>query len=214
MGEMHGLDKEAEGTLELLHDSLREDSEVNVRLLVEQVLGQLSDALGISLCLEAEALALQQSSEFLVVGDDSIMDNGELPVHVRSVDVKGVFISIFNRKRGTIWAYDMNLPVRMAVLAGRSTVGSPACVSNTSMRLKSLGQVRLALINELLQFCNLSNLFVGSHFLLLVAVNGKPGRVITSVLESRKSIEESVQDEFTVSLDEIVDVAEDTTALC
>lgn len=108
----------------------------------------------------------------------------------------------------------MNLPVRMAVLAGRGAVGSPACVSNTSVRLKSLSQVRLAFIDKLLQLCNLSDFFVGSHFFLLVAINGKSGRVITTVLESRKSIEQSVQDEFTISLNEIVDVTEDTTASC
>lgn len=106
----------------------------------------------------------------------------------------------------------MNLPVRVTVLAGRGTVGSPACVSNTGVRLKSLGQVRLAFIDKLLQLRNLADFFVGSHFFLLVAVNGKSGRVITTVLESRKSIEQSVQDEFTVSLNEIVDVTKDTTA--
>lgn len=85
MREMHGLDKETKGTFEFLHDGLCEDGEVNVRLLVEQILGKFSDALGIGLCLEPEALALQESSEFLVIGDDSIVDNGEFPVQVRSV---------------------------------------------------------------------------------------------------------------------------------
>ena len=108
----------------------------------------------------------------------------------------------------------VNQPVRVTVPARRSTMSGPACVSNTSVRLKSLGQVRLAFIDKLLQLCNLSDFFVGSHFFLLVAVNGKSGRVITTVLESRKSIEQSVQDEFTVSLNEIVDVTEDTTASC
>lgn len=85
MGEVNRLNKETKSTLELLHDSLCEDSEVNLWLLVEEILGKLSNALGVGLRFKAEALALQQSSEFFVVGDDTIVDNGEFPAQVRPV---------------------------------------------------------------------------------------------------------------------------------
>jgi methylthioribose-1-phosphate isomerase len=35
--------------------------------------------------LEAEALALQQSLQFLIVGDDTIVNDGELPVGIGTI---------------------------------------------------------------------------------------------------------------------------------
>jgi hypothetical protein len=51
-------------------------------VLVVEELGELGDALGVGFGLEAEALGLEQSLELLVVGDDAIVDDGELPVGV------------------------------------------------------------------------------------------------------------------------------------
>lgn len=82
---MDGLEQETEGALELLNDSLHEGGEVNVGVLVEDVLGQLGNGLGIRLSLELKALGLEQGSQLLVVGDDTIVDDGELPLGVGSV---------------------------------------------------------------------------------------------------------------------------------
>lgn len=123
----------------------------------------------------------------------------------------------------------------MAVLTGGSAVSSPPCVSNTSVGLESLLKVWLALRNELLQLRNLANLLVSRHLFLLVAIDGQSRRVVAPVLESRKpcrkerglmiiqtrnrlnrvnslTIEKSVKDELAVPLDEVVDIAENSTA--
>ena len=127
----------------------------------------------------------------------------------------------------------------MAILARRGSVSSPTGVSNARVGLEGFGQVWFAFRNELLQFRNLSHLLVSGNFFLLVAIDGQTRRVVTPVFKSGKSckmrggaksdhmqntqarrkqsqlptIEESIQDEFTVSLDQVVDVAKDTTAL-
>lgn len=79
------------------------------------------------------------------------------------------------------------LPVGVAVLARRCSVGGPAGVRNTSMRLKGLGHVGLGVGNKLLQFGNLADLFERADFILLVAIHGHTGRVIATVLQSRQT---------------------------
>ena len=123
----------------------------------------------------------------------------------------------------------------MAVLTGGSAVSSPPCVSNTSVRLERLLKVWLALRNKFLQLNNLANFFVSRYFFFLVSINGQSRRIVASVLESRKpcskerlddalekkwirqrvsslTIEKSVKDELAVPFDEVVDVAENSTA--
>ena len=51
-------------------------------MLIEDVLGQFCDCFSVRLRLEAVALALQQLLQLLVVGDDAIVNDGELPVRV------------------------------------------------------------------------------------------------------------------------------------
>ena len=99
---------------------------------------------------------------------------------------------------GTGMRTKADIPMGVAVLTRWCAMGSPASVGNASMRLKSLGQVRLAFIDKLLQLCNLSDFFVGSHFFLLVAVNGKSGRVITTVFLSCESVDENVANRLTI----------------
>jgi hypothetical protein len=52
---------------------------------IEEVLGELCNALGIGLGLESETLALEKSLEFFVVGNDTIVNDCELPLGIRSV---------------------------------------------------------------------------------------------------------------------------------
>ncbi len=51
-------------------------------MLIVEVLGQLGDALGVCIGLEAETSSLQESLQFLVVGDDTVVDDGELPLGI------------------------------------------------------------------------------------------------------------------------------------
>jgi len=92
VGVVHRLEQQSKGALKLLNDCLGQDGEFNVWVLVVKVLGELGDALGIGLGLETEALALQERLQFLVVGDDTIVNNGELPVDVGSAEGKPLVI--------------------------------------------------------------------------------------------------------------------------
>jgi hypothetical protein len=107
MGVVDGLDEKTVSTLELLDDSLGQVGETNGRVLVVDVLCELGNALSVGLSLELETLGLEESLKLLVVGDDTVVDDGELPVGVRSV--------------------------RVAVGGGRRTVSSPSSVGNTGM---------------------------------------------------------------------------------
>jgi hypothetical protein len=84
VGVVNGLDKKTVSTLKLLDDGLGQVGETDVGVLVVDVLGQLGNALGVGLGLESEALALEKGLELLVVGNDTIVDDGELPRGVRS----------------------------------------------------------------------------------------------------------------------------------
>lgn len=82
MGIMHRLDQQAVSALKLLDDGLGKIGEANALILVIEILGKLSNALGIGLGLELEALAGEEGLQLLVVGDDTIVNNGELPGRV------------------------------------------------------------------------------------------------------------------------------------
>lgn len=88
MGVVDGLDQETKGALQLLDDGLDERGEAEVRVLSVDVLGELRDGLSVGLGLELVALALEQSLQLLVVCDDSVVDDRELPVGVRPAGAK------------------------------------------------------------------------------------------------------------------------------
>lgn len=127
----------------------------------------------------------------------------------------------------------------VAVEAGWGAVGSPAGVCDTSVRIEDLGQIRLGLLNQLLQLDHLADLLVSKHLILLVSVDGETGRVIATVFEAGEAcggdtiqyslvasghgqavragqeqeltIDEGVEDVFPVSLHQVVDVSENST---
>ena len=72
--------------------------------------------------------------------------------------------------------------MRVAVEARRGAVGGPSGVCNTGVRVEDLGLVELAILNELLEGGDLADLLDGKDFVLLVAVDGKTGRVVAAVL--------------------------------
>lgn len=103
------------------------------------------------------------------------------------------------------------------------------------MRNESAIHIDTAAGDQLLQLDNLSNLLKRENLVLLVAIYGNTGGVVTTVFESRKTcggslaharsncaqsmrghqrltIHQGIQDELAVLLDEVVDVTKDTTA--
>ena len=133
----------------------------------EDVLGQLGNGLSVGLGLETHALGLQEHAQFLVVCDDTVVDNGELPLGVGAV--------------------------RVAVDSAGGTVGGPSGVCNTGVVVKDLGHVGLLLLDELLQLGDLANLLEGKDLVLLVAIDGNTGGVVAAVLETGETCSERIR---------------------
>jgi hypothetical protein len=81
--------------------------------------------------------------------------------------------------------------MRMAVKAGWRTVSSPSCVCNTSVGIEDLVKIWLLLLDELLQFCNFANLLECKDLVLLVSIDGKTSRIVTTVFETGKTCRSS-----------------------
>lgn len=79
------------------------------------------------------------------------------------------------------------LPVRVAVEAGRRTVGGPTGVGDTGVGVEGLGHIESTLIDQLPQLGDFANLLEGKDFILLVAIDSKPGRIVATVLETRQA---------------------------
>ena len=77
---MAGLEDEGERALELLEDGLDELCEGNalVRLGVVDVFGEDGDGLCVRVGLELVTTFLEDEAELGVVGDDAVVDEGEL----------------------------------------------------------------------------------------------------------------------------------------
>ena len=182
MGVVDRLDKETKSTLELLDDSLDERWEAQVWVLVVDVLCELGNIFSVGLSLELEALALEQGLEFLVVCDDTVVDDGELPVGVRPEGGASARAECSGGPEGCIEQPDKtNIPVGMAVDTGGGTVGRPSCVGDTGVRVKDLSEVEVLLLNELLERGDLANLLDGVDFVLLVTVDSETGGVVAAV---------------------------------
>ena len=157
-GEVHALHEKTESTFQLLDNSLDQAGEVEVWVLVEDELGQLSDGLSVGLGLKAHALGFEEHPQFLVVGDDTVVDNGELPLGVGAV--------------------------RVAVDPAGRAVGGPSGVCNTGVVVEDLCEVGLLLLDELLQLGDLADFLEGEDLVLLVAIDGDTGGVVAAVFET------------------------------
>lgn len=82
VGKMHRLHEQTKSTLQLLDDRLGQLDEAEIRVLIVNVLGQLRNGLCVGLGLKLEAFALEQRLELLVVCDDAVVHDGELPIGV------------------------------------------------------------------------------------------------------------------------------------
>lgn len=183
---MYTLQQQTERALQLLNDGLGQGGEVDCGVLVKDVLGQLRNRLGIRLRLKLHALTLQQLLELLVVGDDTIVDDRELPLRV-----------------GAVW---------VAVESAGHAVGGPSGVRDTGVVIEDLGPDRdsqqrdlshldsmktcdariwLLLLNQLLQLRDLADLLEGKDLILLVAIDGETGGVVAAVFETSETVDES-----------------------
>lgn len=75
----------------------------------------------------------------------------------------------------------------MAVDTRGGAVGGPASVSDAAMGIEGLFKIEVLAVDELLQLRNLAHLLEGEHLVLLVAIDGKTGRVVTAVFETGKA---------------------------
>jgi hypothetical protein len=57
-------------------------------------------------------------------------------------------------------------------------------VSDAAVGVENLCEIGLFLVNQLAQLGNLADLLEGKDLLLLVAIDGKTGRVVTPVLKT------------------------------
>lgn len=106
MGIVDRLEQQTKSALELADDGLGEGGEVDVGVQAVEVLCELCDALGVGFGLEAVALALEEGLELLVVCDDAVVDDGELPLGVGSRP-DGKFQKYSKRRntaKGETWA--------------------------------------------------------------------------------------------------------------
>ncbi len=74
-------------------------------------------------------------------------------------------------------------PNWVTVLLRRLSVRGPPRMSDAGVRLEELGQVELPPIDELSQFGHLADLLEGKDLILLVAIDRKTGRVISTILQ-------------------------------
>lgn len=77
--------------------------------------------------------------------------------------------------------------MRVAVQARRGAVSGPTGVCNAGVGVENLGHIEVGLINKLPQLGNLANLLEGKDLILLVAIDGKAGRIVATVLKTRQA---------------------------
>jgi hypothetical protein len=101
--------------------------------------------------------------------------------------------------------------VRMAVNARWRTMSCPSGVCNSCVGIEDLCEIWLLVLDELLQLCHLAHLLESKHFILLVTIHSETSRVVSSIFESGKAVDKSVNYVTAVLLHQIVNVSEDAT---
>jgi hypothetical protein len=92
-------------------------------------------------------------------------------------------------------------------------MGSPSGVCNTCVGIEDLCEIWFLILDELLQLCHLANLFKSKHFILLVAIHSKTCRVVSSIFQSRETVDKSVNYVAAVFLHQVINVSEDATVV-
>lgn len=176
IGVVGRFEDERERTFQLLQHGLDEFGEVHAlaRLRVVDVLGQDGDGFGIGLALERVSTLLEDEAESGGVGDDTIVDDGEI----------GLGIGL----------------ERMAVDDGGRTVRRPPGVCNGDLRKEGLGGVDVGFSDLLAQASYLADLLEEHHLSGLVAVDTNASRVIATVLLPSETVAEDFANRLTVLL--------------
>lgn len=171
---MRRLEDEREGTLKLLQDGLDELREVHalVGLRVVNVLCEDGRRLGVGLALELVAALLEDKTESSCVGDDTIVDDGELRL--------GVGLE------------------RVAVDDGGRSVGRPARVGDRDLGEEGLAGVYIGLGNLLAEASDLADLLEEEHLSRLVTVDTDTGGVVSTVLLTGETIAKDLANRFPV----------------
>lgn len=63
-------------------------------------------------------------------------------------------------------------------------MGGPTGVCDAGVGVEGLGQVEVGLVDQLPQLGHLADLLEGKDLVLLVAIDGKAGRIVATVLET------------------------------
>jgi hypothetical protein len=79
-----GFHEETESALKFLDDGFSESGEVDVWMRVVEELGEFGNALCVCVTFESEALAFEESPEFLVVCDYAVVNHCEFPLRIGS----------------------------------------------------------------------------------------------------------------------------------
>lgn len=88
-------------------------------------------------------------------------------------------------------------------------MGRPTSVCDTCVGVEGLGHVEAALVHQLPQLGDLADLLEGKDLILLVAIDGKAGRIVATVLETRQACKKGDQ----VSLKSGINAADSLGAL-
>jgi hypothetical protein len=143
-------------------------------MLIEDVFGQLGDTFGVGFGLKLESLLFEEELEFLVVGNDTIVNDGEFPCWVGSDGKKIVSIDVMILEND-------NKPVWMTIDSGWWTMSCPSSVCNTSVAFEDLFEIDVGAVNHFSEFDNLANFFKGNDIAIFISVDGKTGRIVSTV---------------------------------
>mmetsp|Transcript_2769 Transcript_2769/g.10981 ORF Transcript_2769/g.10981 Transcript_2769/m.10981 type:complete len:272 (+) Transcript_2769:1477-2292(+) len=185
---VHGLEDERERALELphhLHHELAERDTLRLEL-VEQVLGQLGNDLGVRVGLEREPLALEHLFQRLMVGDDPVVHHQELVALVR-----GVRVAVPRRGRA------VRRPAR---------VPDPAVVLEVHVGVEVLLRHQLGEPVDLADLANHDRVeLIGAR----AAVHGDAGAVIPAVLQPTQTVQKLLDHHALLRRGAVVAVRED-----
>ena len=183
---MRGLEDERKGALELLEHGLDQRGECDalVGFGVVNVFQEDCNRLSVGVGLEFVASLLQYQPEFIRVGDDAIVHDGEVAVGVGSDG--------------------------MAVPFRRGSVCSPSRMRDADLGDEGLGNIDRGRGDLLAQPNDFADLLVEEDFAGLVAIYTETSGVIPAVFLTREAIAKNLEDFFaTLIMERVVNTRRD-----
>jgi hypothetical protein len=170
---VRGFENERKGALELPENGLDEFGESEApgtTLRIEDILGKHSDSLGIGIGLELVSTLLQDLPQLGIVGDNTIVDDNEFRVRIRTNGV--------------------------AITFGRGTVSGPSCMRNGDLSNASFLEIELGSSDLLAKTSNLADFFEILDRSRLIAIDDEASRVISTILLASEASAQYFQDLF------------------